>query len=587
MASPSTVTHPERSPRPLGRLLGRARTPLAVLAAAGLLLVAAGPAVAGAAPVTTTTAGLSSTTTTAPSPSTTTAAPSTSTTSTTATTVAPTSTGTTVDPATDASFVTGPPAGQGVAAAGRGPSDAAGANGAAAFSTPAAGAYLIGPDVSSWQHPSNQAIDWGQVAAGGSSFAFIKATEGPSTPGGRGYTNPWFAGDYASAGSAGLYRAGYHFARPMLPLSTATDQARQLVAAVGTANGALDLAPVLDIEVTGGLGPTDLTNWAVTFSREVERLTGRPPIVYTGSYFWKTYLANTTALSNSPLWWASWTSAATPGTPFGGWSSWSFWQYTDSGSSPGIAGAIDMSRACCGAAGLALAAGHPMRGYMRSSNTTGVATSTVDLGAPTGGTAIACDFNGDGVTTMGVFDQGTWYITDSTDSGNPSMVFGYGQPGDRPVCGDWDGNGTQTPGIVRNGVWYLTNTLGAPTADIVFGYGAPTDTPVVGDWDGRGRDKPGVYRNGVWYLSLVTGRTVGDIVTGYGNPTGDIPVVGDWDGNGVDTLGVLRNGVWYLSNSLASPFADTMFWFGVPGDRPLTGHWRPGLPTTIAVARQL
>jgi GH25 family lysozyme M1 (1,4-beta-N-acetylmuramidase) len=526
------------------------------------------------------------TTTAAPAaPSTTTTAPASASTPTT-TAAAPTTTVAAADPSSDARFVTGPPAGQGVAGAGRDPSTAAGANSASSFSTPAVVSYLTGPDVSSWQHPSGQAINWGQVAGGGNSFAFMKATEGPSSPGGSGYTNPWFASDWAAAGAAGLYRGGYHFARPMLPLSTATDQARQLVNALGGARGAFDLAPVLDLEVTGGLGTTDLTNWAVAFSREVERLTGRPPIVYTGQYFWKSYLANTTALSNSPLWYASWTTASTPGALFGGWTSWSFWQYTDSGTSPGIAGTIDMSRACCGAGGLALAAGHPMRGYMRSTNTTGVATSTVDLGVPPGGTAIACDFNGDGVTTMGVFDDGLWSITDSTDSGAPSLVFGFGQAGDRPVCGDWDGNGTQTPGIVRNGVWYLTNTLGAPTAEIVFGYGAPSDTPVVGDWDGRGRDKPGVYRNGSWYLSLTTGKPFADIVTGYGNPTGDIPVVGDWDGNGADTIGVVRNGVWYLNNSLASPFADTQLGFGSPGDKVLTGRWRTGQPTTVAVARQ-
>src|SRR5215475_3414013 len=56
--------------------------------------------------------------------------------------------------------------------------------------------FLTGPDVSSWNHPNGAPISWGQVAAAGNSFAFVKATEGPTTVGGSFYTNPYFAGDF-------------------------------------------------------------------------------------------------------------------------------------------------------------------------------------------------------------------------------------------------------------------------------------------------------------------------------------------------------------------------------------------------------
>src|SRR5215217_9484458 len=63
-----------------------------------------------------------------------------------------------------------------------------------------------GPDVSRWQHGSP--LTWAAVKASGHSFAFVKATEGS------GYTNPYFASDWAGTRNVGLMRGAYHFARP-------------------------------------------------------------------------------------------------------------------------------------------------------------------------------------------------------------------------------------------------------------------------------------------------------------------------------------------------------------------------------------
>lgn len=50
----------------------------------------------------------------------------------------------------------------------------------------------------------------------------------------------------------------------------------------------------------------------------MERLTGRPPIVYSYPYFWQTAMANTSALTGYRLWLASYTTAAAPRTPLRG-----------------------------------------------------------------------------------------------------------------------------------------------------------------------------------------------------------------------------------------------------------------------------
>jgi GH25 family lysozyme M1 (1,4-beta-N-acetylmuramidase) len=202
-----------------------------------------------------------------------------------------------------------------------------------------------GPDVSNYQHPNGAAIDWNQVRSSGSTFTFIKATEGPSGGGGY-YTNPWFASDWSAAGRVGLLRGAYHFAQPQYPLDSALAQARYFVSVTGTMQGAADLPPVLDLETTGGLPPGDLATWTSTWLQEVQRLTGRRPIIYTGYYFWNDSVGST-AFSGYRLWMARYTSAPSP-TPLPmSWSTWSFWQFTDAANVPGIVGGVDLSRFCC------------------------------------------------------------------------------------------------------------------------------------------------------------------------------------------------------------------------------------------------
>jgi len=219
-----------------------------------------------------------------------------------------------------------------------------------------AGGLMTGVDVASWQHPNGAPINWTQVRSAGHTFAFVKATEGTT------YTNPWFRRDFDGAGAAGLYRGAYHYARPALPLSTATAQARYMVSVTGTLGGGADLPLVLDLEETGGLGPTDLAAWARTFLRELEALTGRTPIIYVGFFFWRDSVgAPPDIASRYRLWLPSYpvdpnSTTFRPLVP-AGWSTWTFWQYTSTGSVPGIVGSVDINRFCCDSGTLASLAG--------------------------------------------------------------------------------------------------------------------------------------------------------------------------------------------------------------------------------------
>lgn len=193
---------------------------------------------------------------------------------------------------------------------------------------------ISGPDVASHQHPYGATISWSSAAAGGAQFAFVKATEAT------GYTNPYFARDFADVRGNGMVRGAYHFARPTATTAGAVAQARHFVSVAGPLNARGDLPPVLDLERTDGLAPAALIRWTKAYLDEVTRLTGRTPMIYTYPAFWRESMANTTAFTNYPLWIATW--GPRP-IVIGGWTTYAFWQYTDRATLPGITGPVDMS----------------------------------------------------------------------------------------------------------------------------------------------------------------------------------------------------------------------------------------------------
>ncbi len=197
-----------------------------------------------------------------------------------------------------------------------------------------------GIDVSRYQGK----IDWNKVASDGISFAFLKASQGVS------YRDPQFLANVQGARAAGLAIGAYHFLDAESP-AEAIKEAQNLYGAI-TAAGGPDkflLPPVLDHESNPGkLGKAELTAVAKAFLLEIERLTGRKPILYTGNSFAGNFSAE---LAVYPLWVARYSTAAPADAA--GWSRWTFWQYSDGkdgGARPGgsrkvagIAGPVDLN----------------------------------------------------------------------------------------------------------------------------------------------------------------------------------------------------------------------------------------------------
>ncbi|MCK9591070.1 MAG: hypothetical protein M0Q91_03525 [Methanoregula sp.] len=163
----------------------------------------------------------------------------------------------------------------------------------------------------------------------------------------------------------------------------------------------------------------------------------------------------------------------------------------------------------------------------------------------TGDLPVSGDWNSDGRTEIGVFRPSTHlfyldYNGDGASSGPViDRVYNYGITGDLPVSGDWNGDGISEIGVFRSSthLFYLdSNGDGAssgPVIDRVYNFGITGDLPVSGDWNDDGRTEIGVFRpsthsfyldyngNGAW-----NGEGT-DRAYNFGL-TGDSPVSGKW-----------------------------------------------------------
>jgi Tol biopolymer transport system component len=191
-----------------------------------------------------------------------------------------------------------------------------------------------GIDASHWQGT----VDWQRVADSGIRFAFLKASEGLS------YVDATYLENRTDANAAGIVTTAYHFAQPDTAKNDAKDEADNFVDAADLQSG--DIVPVLDLEASNGLTPTQLQDWTFAWLEEVEARVGVKPMIYTGPWFWQTKMGDTTAFADAGyklLWIANWfvSDPEVPGANWGGYG-WTFWQYDDCGAVPGISGCVDL-----------------------------------------------------------------------------------------------------------------------------------------------------------------------------------------------------------------------------------------------------
>jgi lysozyme len=226
------------------------------------------------------------------------------------------------------------------------------------------GNRIHGSDISSWQHPHGEPIDFEKMYESGIRFVFIKGMD--TKPSSDKVTLRFLQTDRAAAQRAGLYTGMYHHVQ--LPALSDRERVRKNAIvqadkfirranALGAFNE-LDMPLALDLEsncvsmsrsgVCRKYLPRPLvTEWAVTWLQYVESMTERKPIVYSYPQFLEDAMVRDERLNGFPLWLAHYAldpsvienrpNAKTGGCFAHSWTSiectaqWLFWQYSSCG----------------------------------------------------------------------------------------------------------------------------------------------------------------------------------------------------------------------------------------------------------------
>lgn len=191
---------------------------------------------------------------------------------------------------------------------------------------------VFGIDVSSWQSAK---IDHQKVRAAGNLFEIHKVSEGDRV------IDPTAQVDFTGAKAAGLLTGCYHYAHPIH--GDGANQAQVLWDHCGDTMP--DLPPIIDSESADKCAGSEVIEFLVDFIEACKDLFGRPPIIYTYSYFWRSLDASARKdiAEESPLWLAyvpagnAWTPTAASRPPILlPWSDWTFWQFSGGGTVPGV-----------------------------------------------------------------------------------------------------------------------------------------------------------------------------------------------------------------------------------------------------------
>ena len=229
------------------------------------------------------------------------------------------------------------------------------------------GGRIHGADISRWQHPNDEPIDFVKMYEAGIRFVMIKASDTRDVADAR--SLKYLIMDHIAAQAAGIYTGFYHYA--ILPdvtddfeiIRDATAQAQKAIWRLASIGGYTerDLPYALDLEnkcvrlsMSGACqkyaSRDAVTLWATTFLRVLKEKTGKIPILYSYSNFLEGSMNRNAELAQYPLWLAQYgidpsNPVNQPGLKASGcyvhsWtgancdSQWSMWQYTSCGIAP-------------------------------------------------------------------------------------------------------------------------------------------------------------------------------------------------------------------------------------------------------------
>ena len=198
------------------------------------------------------------------------------------------------------------------------------------------GGHILGLDISRYQHTPNSnpakanTIDFAKMYGAGVRFVYING--GNTIAKADALAAGYYAKDRPAAQAAGIYTGFYYYAHmpnsrvSSIVIRNAHNQANKVIARIQTQGGlaALDLPIALDLETscvrqtvfkicTRKMNKTLLTQWATTWLADIQKATGRTPLVYSYLSFLTTEVGNNSTIARSPLWIS--TAGINPATP--------------------------------------------------------------------------------------------------------------------------------------------------------------------------------------------------------------------------------------------------------------------------------
>ena len=228
------------------------------------------------------------------------------------------------------------------------------------------GGRIHGTDVSRWQHPNDQPIDFVKKYKAGMRFVMIKASDTRDEA--DALALKYVIMDRSAAQAAGIFTGFYHYAvtpdskDPEVIKTDAATQAQKVIWRLAELGGynEMDLPYALDLEnncvrydksgCVKYASKQAVTLWAKTFLKIVKEKTGRTPILYSYPAFLENAMVRDDELATYPLWLAQYQidpadPLAQPGLKPGGcyvhsWTSancssqWIIWQYSSCGIAP-------------------------------------------------------------------------------------------------------------------------------------------------------------------------------------------------------------------------------------------------------------
>jgi GH25 family lysozyme M1 (1,4-beta-N-acetylmuramidase) len=186
----------------------------------------------------------------------------------------------------------------------------------------------------------NGTVNWSQVAGGGYSFGYAKATESNN------FTDSTFSANWAGMKANGISRGAYMFWRGNVDPAVEADYFLQQLDGAGFTP--TDLAPMIDVEVTDGLSAATIAAYLHTTVNVIHGALGVWPVIYTSYLFWVGSVGNDATFTADPLWIALWATNPPPTTqvPATNWGGNGFriWQKSGTGVVPGITTVADLDQ---------------------------------------------------------------------------------------------------------------------------------------------------------------------------------------------------------------------------------------------------